>query len=91
MKRKFFRQRGPVKAAHLVTPSVLGRYEHDGPDQELIDRLRLKKEKDARIKAQLEKEMRRRQRREKLLQEMNEDLNLDAKGTPKRQRNIYDE
>ena len=43
-KRKFFRQRGPVKAAHLVSPSVLGRYDNDGPNPEEIDALRMKKE-----------------------------------------------
>jgi len=43
-KKKFFKQRGPVKADHLVSPSVLGRYDNDGPNPEEIQVLRLRKE-----------------------------------------------
>ena len=89
-KRKFFRQRGNVTAAHLVSPSVLARYDNDGPNPELIDKLRMKKEHEARIKARFEKERRRMLKKEKLLssekvtqgkstiQNENEDLNLDS-------------
>ena len=43
-KKKFFKQRGPVMATRLISPSVLGQYDNDGPNPEEIQFLRLKKE-----------------------------------------------